>query len=226
MSVKLLSPLVPPNMTTAQRDAIPAGKRPPGSMLFNTTTNRIEVNYGTDATPSWSPLTPWALIGYVQLAAPAVPISFASIPQTYKHLLAVGFMRGSGTGNVMSFGARFNGDSSNAYGWSGVYVNPGGSPIYPNTGAYASQRIGYGLGGASDQQFCTFVHFIPSYTRAERRSSIAIGGGFHGASEFWCLHGGRYYGSANPLTQLDYFVETYGSLNLDTGSTVSLYGLG
>jgi microcystin-dependent protein len=53
MSVKLLSALVPPNMTTTQRDAIPAGKRPPGSMIFNTTTNRIEFNNGSDATPVW-----------------------------------------------------------------------------------------------------------------------------------------------------------------------------
>lgn len=55
MSLKVLTPLVPPSMTSAQRDAIPAGRRPKGAMIFNTTTNRIEVNLGTDAAPIWLP---------------------------------------------------------------------------------------------------------------------------------------------------------------------------
>jgi hypothetical protein len=55
MSVKILSPLVPPAMTTTQRDAIPAGRRPKGALIFNTTTNRHETNLGTDATPVWLP---------------------------------------------------------------------------------------------------------------------------------------------------------------------------
>lgn len=55
MSVKLLSPLIPPSMTTAQRNAIPAGRRPKGAMIFNTTTNRIEFNRGSDASPIWLP---------------------------------------------------------------------------------------------------------------------------------------------------------------------------
>jgi hypothetical protein len=53
MSVKLASALVPPAMTTTQRDAIPAGRRPPGSMIWNTTTSRVEINAGSDATPAW-----------------------------------------------------------------------------------------------------------------------------------------------------------------------------
>jgi hypothetical protein len=53
MSVKLQSALVPPTMTTAQRDAIPAGRRPSGSMIWNTTTSRLEINVGSDATPAW-----------------------------------------------------------------------------------------------------------------------------------------------------------------------------
>lgn len=39
--------------TTAQRDAIPAGSRPYGLVILNTTTNRLEWNGGTDAAPSW-----------------------------------------------------------------------------------------------------------------------------------------------------------------------------
>jgi hypothetical protein len=56
MSVKVLSPLIPPNMTTTQRDAIPVGRRPKGALIFNTTTNRHETNLGTDAAPIWLPV--------------------------------------------------------------------------------------------------------------------------------------------------------------------------
>jgi hypothetical protein len=67
MSVKVQSALVPPSMTTTQRDAIPAGRRPPGSLIFNTTTKRVEVNYGTDASPAWSSIG-GAELAYVQNA--------------------------------------------------------------------------------------------------------------------------------------------------------------
>jgi len=39
--------------TTAQRDSIPAGSRPYGLIILNTTTNQIELNKGTDAAPNW-----------------------------------------------------------------------------------------------------------------------------------------------------------------------------
>lgn len=39
--------------TTTQRDAIAAGSRPYGMIILNTTTNRYEVNEGTDAVPVW-----------------------------------------------------------------------------------------------------------------------------------------------------------------------------
>lgn len=42
--------------TTTQRDAIAAGSRPAGLAIFNTTTNRWEVNLGSDATPNWQPI--------------------------------------------------------------------------------------------------------------------------------------------------------------------------
>jgi len=44
--------------TTAQRDAIAAGSRPYGLIILNTTTNQIEWNKGTDATPNWQPIAP------------------------------------------------------------------------------------------------------------------------------------------------------------------------
>lgn len=44
--------------TTTTRDAITAGNRPPLLHIFNTTTNRLEYNAGSDATPDWQPVVP------------------------------------------------------------------------------------------------------------------------------------------------------------------------
>jgi hypothetical protein len=42
--------------TTAQRDAIPAGRRPFSLIIFNTTANQYQWNAGTDASPNWQAL--------------------------------------------------------------------------------------------------------------------------------------------------------------------------
>lgn len=44
------------SFTTTQRDAIPAGSRPYGLAITNTTTNRLEWNSNTDASPTWRPV--------------------------------------------------------------------------------------------------------------------------------------------------------------------------
>jgi len=42
--------------TTAQRNAIPTGSRPYGLVIWNSDTNRMEKNIGTDTTPNWQSL--------------------------------------------------------------------------------------------------------------------------------------------------------------------------
>jgi len=48
-----LGGLVAGTYTTTARNAIPAGSRPYGLIILNTTTNRYEINIGSDATPQW-----------------------------------------------------------------------------------------------------------------------------------------------------------------------------
>src|SRR5215471_15141725 len=56
--VRALGGLYAGAFTTTQRDAIPAGSRPYGLIILNTTTNQYEWNKGTDAAPSWGPISP------------------------------------------------------------------------------------------------------------------------------------------------------------------------
>jgi hypothetical protein len=59
--------VLPPSFTTTARNAIPAGFRPYGLVIVNTTTNRYEWNRGSDAVPDWQPI------------GPAVPVATADI---------------------------------------------------------------------------------------------------------------------------------------------------
>ena len=52
--------LLPPRMTTTQRDAISAAK---GLVLFNTTTNTLQINEGDATTANWVSLSPAATCG-------------------------------------------------------------------------------------------------------------------------------------------------------------------
>lgn len=47
--------LLAPRLTTANRDAIASPGPANGLVIYNTTTNRIEVNIGTPGTPNWQP---------------------------------------------------------------------------------------------------------------------------------------------------------------------------
>jgi microcystin-dependent protein len=48
--------ILPPSMTSTERNAIALGSRPTGLVIYNSTTGSLESNIGTDAAPVWSPV--------------------------------------------------------------------------------------------------------------------------------------------------------------------------
>lgn len=102
--------------TTAQRDAIPAGSRPYGLQILNSTNNSYEWNRGTDAAPSWAALAPaqvevpigsvmdwpwasgsvptWAVLPYGQA------ISRATYPTLHSLASGSGYAYGNGDGST------------------------------------------------------------------------------------------------------------------------------
>jgi Phage Tail Collar Domain len=54
--LRALGGLYAGQFTTAARNAISAGSRPYGLLIWNTDTNNLEKNIGTDATPNWQPV--------------------------------------------------------------------------------------------------------------------------------------------------------------------------
>lgn len=55
--LRALSGLIAGTYTTTARDAIASGEAPYGLVILNTTTNRLEINLGTDAARNWQPMS-------------------------------------------------------------------------------------------------------------------------------------------------------------------------
>ena len=98
--------------TTAQRNAIPAGQRPPGLTIYNSQVNRYETNFGTDASPVWGlagePIAgvmwPWP---YAEAGVPAgwalcygQLVPKATNPQLDALASAAGYPHGSDASNI------------------------------------------------------------------------------------------------------------------------------
>lgn len=80
----ILRPLggtLPGQYTTAQRDAIPVGRRPFGLIIFNLTTNRYEYNAGTDASPNWQSLAGTSVPAHASTHLPggSDPLPFSTL---------------------------------------------------------------------------------------------------------------------------------------------------
>lgn len=77
---------LPSRMTTAQRNAIASPA--PGLLLFNTTTNRVEVNTGTTSAPVWYPMNPGNL-DLVSNGTAAISLTNCSVKETGTLITAV-----------------------------------------------------------------------------------------------------------------------------------------
>lgn len=53
---RALSGLIAGTYTTTARNAIPVGSAPYGLLILNSTTNQLEINYGTDGARNWQPV--------------------------------------------------------------------------------------------------------------------------------------------------------------------------
>jgi hypothetical protein len=148
MSVKMQSALVPPAMTAAQRDAIPAGRRPPGATIFDTTSGQLETNIGSDAAPVWLPL--------------AVPLvtSLLSSPIDGQEVY---FLADAAKGLVWHL--RYRAASGSAYKWEAIgpvpsMAGPAGSSTITTTAAVemtSGPRVTFPLAGEYEVLFGTWL---------------------------------------------------------------------
>lgn len=197
MSLKVLTPMVPPSMTSTQRDAIPAGRRPKGAMIFNTTLNRVEVNLGTDAAPAW--VSENGVFADQTLAA-AAQFDIQNIPQTHAVLRIELYACTNTTANdVACF--RPNADSSaNHYSqrsWNSSGTNGGDQ----NT-SESYNRMGWIPGSTTGGLGYNWIE-IPNYTSSTQfKRFYGMYSMYDGANNIVAMIGGSYYPNTNPITRI------------------------
>jgi len=154
------------------------------------------------------------------LSSDTASITFASIPQTFAHLILAVYARDSGAGTTAPDGlqAQFNGDTAANYDWYEATLVGGGS--FGQT----SMRIGWVVpGGASANLFSATYILIPHYTQAvNHKAAVAIATAKISNSIIYSTHLGGLWRSANALTQI---LLQSSSGNLKSGSRATLYGL-
>lgn len=154
--------------------------------------------------------------------AGASSIDISSIPQVFRHLYIVGYFRKTGT-STDTVALRYNGDTGVNYGYESTFSQFTGAPATVNSETASSLRCGTVVGSGTDSQFTAVAGHLPMYSQSSTRKSIT---GTYSAylgqmvSEMW---GGRYFGSANAITQITFIMQGGGLF--DAGSTVSIYGI-
>jgi len=139
--LRVSSGTLPGVFTTTQRNAIAVGKRPTGLVIYNSTTNQLEVNAGTDPSPSWVP---------VGTQAPTYGTSFPASPvDAQEHYLV-----DSTTNPTWQWHFRYNANSSSSFKWEAVggaeAVISGTSFTVPRSGDYlAVHHTSYGGAGTT-----------------------------------------------------------------------------
>lgn len=166
----------------------------------------------------------WYLIQKSTLAAGQASIDINSIPQTFTALEAKIWWRAAAGSGGQTIAVRINGDSGNNYGWATVGVSSGATFAAENA-TTSGWRVGYGEAAGTDEQYSNATLRLAGYTKAERHSFESTFGGYSGASNVSGMVGGRYFGTRAAITALSFFVEG-GTLNLDTGTVIALYGIG
>jgi len=171
----------------------------------------------------------WSLDNYQQATVSDKVFSIIDISQTHDHLVLVGTVLGSGTGDQV-VALQVNGDTSGAY--DGAYAGMQSNAIVG--GNYTSQDYwsigdvsGVGTEGAADAT--SFTIWLPNYRNA---AASAFDRTMHGTGQFsyelGCTPyfvGGRWKSShpAPAITALTVYCLTSGG-GFEPGSVVALYG--
>jgi hypothetical protein len=161
-------------------------------------------------------------IGSQSFAGATASISFLNIPQTYQDLYVVVYGRDSRAVTTESMLYAINNDTSGVYSYSWLYGTgaSAASSRQSNQGFYvaASQLTG---ASATAGIFGSGITHILNYANSSNFKTFLSRGSadLNGSGETTLVTG--LYRSTNPVTSLQ--VVSYN--NLDTGSTITLYGI-
>jgi len=157
------------------------------------------------------------------------PITFFTIPQTYRHLLLVAQLRDYGGGALSGFAAlRFNADSSAAYSnWQQTTTDAVAAGVAGGTAATFGFLGVVPEAASTSGTFSPILCVIPTYAATGYYKSFLSVSGQHlggGAGMHLATGGGAWTAASGPaISRIDIWGAANGWL---AGSFVSLYGLG
>lgn len=169
----------------------------------------------------------WAKIGEGVIAGTGTQlITFSSIPATFSHLKAVGFLRGQQANLNAQFGVRLNGDSAGNY----DYVDHYGSAATPFSTQTFAANVGF-LGfmpclNASAGYFGAFEATFPGYKSTVHNKVILSRWFSRGnTSSSGIINGrhGMFWRSSAAINAIEF---RPASGNWADGARIALFGLG
>jgi hypothetical protein len=171
----------------------------------------------------WAAPAAFAQLGDITLGANGA-IDFTSIPQTYKHLLFIGSVRGAPAALSTDLDIRFNAISSANYGQqrlSGVNATAPATSLAGQT-FISSEPAAICGDTAAAGVFSPLVAFMPSYSDATKNPTIFFLTGNQSVASLLVQMG--FYSGVGAVAEVTF---TSASLNaLKGGSHITAYGLG
>lgn len=166
-------------------------------------------------------------IAEVTLAAPAASIDLAAIAADWSHLRVEAYLRGTSASPGIGVLLRFNGDTGANYDAQTLYSN--GAAV-AGTEALAGTSIPLGAGtipaaNAPANAFGLVVVEIGDYAGAHQKACMASAAGKLGTASgnVYTVETAGFWRSNAAITSISI---TPSAGNFDTGSRVTLYGLG
>jgi len=186
----------------------------------------------SSASNSVTPVVPsnFFLISQTTLGSPAASYTFSSIPSTYKSLQLRMTLRDSSSGTSTGYMAlRFNGDTSSTYAYHQLY-NSFGS-VSENGAAsqtFIQVQGGNMAGNATANVFAPSITDIVDYASTSKYKTLKsfAGGDTNGGSGYAEIgFSSGLWQSTAAINSITVYVGSPSGYNINTGSTLSLYGV-
>jgi hypothetical protein len=166
----------------------------------------------------WQPEGAYDSLATVTLSATTSSITFAGIPAGYKHLQLRGNIQMASTSDM---NIQFNGDTSATYAYHALYGSGASATALSATSTANGAYCGYFNSGSSS--FAGMVIDILDYQNTNKNKvTRTLEGNDSNGSGFVFLASGLWQ-STSAITSIKFFSKD--AINLNTNSTLSLYGI-
>lgn len=168
----------------------------------------------------------FTLIASTTLGSNTAPVTFSSIPQTFKDLVFLVSARGTAS-TYDYFATYFNGDTGANYSGNMLYSSGGSAPaaggvasVAPDNGGFVPRIPAPSINAAS---FSNTKVYIPNYTGSAKKSYRAESLAMQASSTCFIGFTGNFWNSTAAITSVSFKPYDVGSFT--TGSTFYLYGI-